>query len=141
MHRYQKSHRTSTQNFSDINAIADKPKIVEGCLYDVQYNNVFEDEQLNLICIQVLHKTCSITTTNVLFIVVNSSMEDIHVRKREILGFTELTGINSNDLPTETVYKVIFQDKDPTSDVESDPLNQMRKSKLEMEVNYFSNRY
>ena len=68
-------------------------------------------------------KTNSITDTNVFFIIMNISMEDIHLRKGEILGFLELTDMNSNDLTTETFYQAVFQDKDPMSDVESDSIN------------------
>ena len=57
----------------------------------------------------MLHKTNLVTTTGILFIDVNSSMKDIHLRKGEMLGFLQPTDIDSSDLTTEAIYKTAFQ--------------------------------
>ena len=63
-------------------------------------------------CIPVLQKMSSITATNVLFIIVNISMEYIHLRNGEIIAFIGPTDINSNDFTTE-VYEAVFKTKTP----------------------------
>ena len=50
-------------------------------LYDIQFNDLLEEEHPNLMCIPELHKTSSDTTTNILLIAVYILMEDIHLIK------------------------------------------------------------
>ena len=64
----------------------------------------------------MLHKTSLVTSTNILFIVVNISTEDIYLRKGETLGFLEPTDIDSNDITTKTVFETVFQNKDCNCD-------------------------
>ena len=56
-------------------------------MYDVQFKVLLEDEYPNLRCIPVLHKTSSVIATSILFIVINISVEDINLRKEQILSF------------------------------------------------------
>ena len=92
-----------------------KQKLMKNGLYDVQFNDPLEDEYTNLICILVLHKASSITATNLLFIEVNISAEAIHLKKDKVYNFLKPIDLIPNDLTTETVYKAVFQDKDPTA--------------------------
>ena len=87
--------------------------------YDIQFNNLLKDEYPNLVCKLVLHRTSSNITTNLLFIVVNIPMDDIHPIKGEIFGFLVLTDLNPNDPTTESVYEAVFQDRDPISDMKT----------------------
>ena len=116
-----------------------KTKCDEEYLYDVQCSDLLEDEYPDLIYILVLHKTRSITATNLLLIVVNILMEVIHLTKGEILGHLEPTDLIHNDLTTETVYEAVFQDKDLIDGVESDSASQNKGST--QKVCYFFSRH
>ena len=83
-----------------LNTKAGKTDIDKEWLYDGQFNYQLEDEHPHLICTWMSHETSSITATNILSMAVNISWEDIHLRRGEILGFLELTDIDSNDLRT-----------------------------------------
>ena len=93
--------------------------------------NKIENEHQNLVYVSVLHKTGSNTTTNILFMAINMSTEEVHLKKGEILGFLEQTGINSNDLITKTVYETVLQNKSLTFDAGGNLLNQNKTDKQE----------
>ena len=70
----------------------------------------------------MLLKIRSETTTNILFIVVAVSMDNIHLKKRGI-WFLEPTDINSNDLFTETIYETFFPNEFPKFDAGDNPFS------------------
>ena len=63
----------------------DRTQIDKEHLYDAIFNDLLQNEHPNVICIPVSHKTDLDTTTYILFIVVNISMEGIPLEKEKCI--------------------------------------------------------
>ena len=72
----------------------------------------------------MFHKTGSVATAYISFKVVCISMEDIHLKKREVHGFLKPTDINSNNLIVETVYETVFENESHKFDAGDNPFDQ-----------------
>ena len=67
----------------------DQAKIEKEHLIDFQFRELLKDKYTNLVCVPVLHKSGSNTTNNILFMVINTSTEDLQLKRGGILGFLE----------------------------------------------------
>ena len=89
-----------------LNVQADMEEEEEDGFYEIKVNELFEDENPNLISIPTMHKTEKGKPSEIPHVLVNLDYDEVKIDKGAIIGFIEPTEVTIDEITTETTEHI-----------------------------------